>query len=97
MINDLDDVDHFQQNALHIACGSGHADLVKYLLDTGEINIYAKDNNGNTCLHMAVKSALVKSSWLITQQHGGEASRLINIANFSSQTPIQLIKEDTYK
>lgn len=50
----MNDVDQFQQNALHIACASGFSDLIMYLINRGEIDYYAQDFNGNTCLHMGL-------------------------------------------
>ena len=94
-INDLNVVDQFGQNAMHIACASNFQELIKFLLDQGKLNLYAQDCNGNTCLHMAAKSGLARICWQITQKHNGECVRLINIANKQNQTPLDIIRNET--
>lgn len=39
-ITSFNDIDQFQQNALHIAAASGFSDLAKYLIDSGDISMY---------------------------------------------------------
>lgn len=51
-VSNLNEMDQFKQNALHIACASGFTGLIKYLIDQGGIDYMAQDFNGNTCLHM---------------------------------------------
>jgi ankyrin repeat protein len=51
-INSLNDFDQFQQNPMHIAAASGFNDLIIYLLERSDVDIFAQDFNGNTCLHM---------------------------------------------
>ena len=79
---------------MHIACASGFAELIKYLLDTGEVNIYAQDCNGNTCLHMAAKCGLPRLCWLITQKDRGEGARLIGVLNSQNQRPFDIIRNE---
>lgn len=51
-MSNFNDQDQFQQNALHIACGSGFLDMIKFLIDRCSVDLFAKDFNGNTCLHL---------------------------------------------
>ena len=46
----------FGINALHVATQKGLTSLIKLILDTDEIDIYAKDDNGNTALYYAQKN-----------------------------------------
>ena len=85
-LNDLNDADQFEQNAMHIACASGFQELIRYLIEHGNINLYAQDCNGNTCLHMAAKCGLPRICWQITQKYNGEAIRLIGVLNKQNQT-----------
>ena len=39
-ITSFNDIDQFQQNALHIAAASGFSDLAKYLIDSGDISMF---------------------------------------------------------
>ena len=84
-------MDKFLQNPLHIACSAGSSDLISYLLDSGQIDLYAQDSNGHTCMHLAVKSGLPRSCWTLSQQNRGECVRLITIPNKKNQLPIDLI------
>ena len=39
--------------ALHIASGNDHLEIVKFLIETYDVDMEAKDNNGWTALHFA--------------------------------------------
>ena len=93
-IHNFNDVDQFQQNALHIACASGFVDLIRYLIDSGDIDLFAQDLNGNTCLHMAVKCGLPRVCWQITEKNKGDCIRLIGIENNQHQTPYEMIRNE---
>ncbi len=87
-------MDQFQQNPMHIAAASGFADLVRYFIDSGEVDLMAQDINGNTCMHMTVKAGMPRLSWLISQSTRGECVRLINIENKQHLKPYDLIKNE---
>ena len=93
-INNLNNVDQFLQNPLHIACASGFQEMINYLLESGQIDLMAQDANGNTCLHMAVKYGLPRICWKIVQQNRGECARMIGTLNKQNQRPIDLIKNE---
>ena len=93
-IGGFNELDQFQQNALHIACACGYYDLAKFLLDSGEFNLFAQDVNGNTCLHMAVKSGMDRLCWQMTRFNHGECVRLVNITNNNNQKPFDLIRNE---
>ena len=93
-LNDLNDVDQFNQNAMHIACSLGFQEMIRYLLDHGKISMYAQDCNGNTCLHLAARQGLPRLCWLITQKNNGECARLIPILNKQNQTAFDVIRNE---
>ncbi len=93
-INDLNEVDQFGQNVLHISTNQNHYELSKYILQHGKINLFAQDCNGCTVLHTAAKSGLAKICWLITQKNNGECIRLAAILNNQNQTPFDLIRNE---
>ena len=93
-INNLNEVDQFLQNPLHIACASGFQEMINFLIDSGQIDLNAQDSNGNTCMHMAVKCGLPRICWKIAQQNGGECARLIGVVNNQNQRPIDLIRNE---
>ncbi|CAF0868772.1 unnamed protein product [Brachionus calyciflorus] len=93
-INNLNDVDQFQQSALHIACASGFSDLIMYLIDRGDIDFFLKDFNGNNCLHMAAKCGLSRICWILTKQNKGQCAKLIGDMNNQSQTPFDIIRNE---
>ncbi len=93
-INNMNDADQFLQNPLHIASASGFVDLMNYLLERSDIDIFAQDYNGNTVLHMTAKCGLPRMCWLIAQQRKGEGSRLIAIENKQNQLPYDIIKNE---
>jgi ankyrin repeat protein len=94
-VNNLNDIDKFLQNPLHIACSLGSYELITYLVDSGQIDLYAQDANGNTCMHLAAKSGLPRSCWHIAQQNRGECIRLISIPNKKNQLPIDVIADES--
>ena len=94
-IDNLNEADQFGQNALHIACSGAFYELTKYILSHGKINLYAQDCNGNTCLHMAAKAGMPKTSYAITRKNNGDCIRLVTIANNQNQTPYDLIRNET--
>lgn len=93
-MSNFNDPDQFQQNALHIACGSGFIDMIRFLIDRSSVDLFAKDFNGNTCLHLAAKCGLPRVCWLITQERNGEAAKLILMKNNSDQTPFDFIRNE---
>jgi len=93
-MNDLNDLDQFGQNPMHIAASLGYQELIRYLLDHGNINLYAPDCNGNTCLHLTAKQGLGRLCWLITQKNGGECARLISALNKQNQTAFDAIRNE---
>jgi ankyrin repeat protein len=93
-LNDLNELDQFEQNVLLIACSLGFQELIRYLLDHGQINLNVQDCNGNTCLHLTVLQCLPRISWLITQQSNGQCIRLITLLNKQNQTPFDLIRNE---
>ncbi len=88
----INDADQFKQNALHIAAACGNDDLVRYLINTKEFNLYDQDFNGNTVLHMTSKAGLSRISWIIFKNSG---RRLLHVQNKLYQTPLELISSDT--
>lgn len=42
---------------LHIACNRGQKDIIKYLVDRKDVNIYLANNSGDTCLHLLIKNS----------------------------------------
>jgi hypothetical protein len=95
-IVNINDVDKFQQNSLHIACASGFHDLIIYLMKSREIDLFAQDLNGNTCLHMAVKSGLGRICWLLVRgtNKTTDNSRLVTIINKQKQRPFDMIRNE---
>lgn len=93
-IGNLNDVDQFLQNPLHIACASGFSDLIIYLMKKSDIDIFAQDFNGNTVLHMAAKCGLSRICWMLAQMNKGEGVRLVGIPNKQMQLPFDIIKNE---
>lgn len=93
-LNDLNELDQFEQNVMHIACSLGFQELIRYLVDHGQINLYAQDCNGNSCLHLTALRGLPRISWLLTQQNNGQCIRLITLLNKQNQTPFDLIRNE---
>ena len=90
----INDIDKFEQTALHIATACNHEELARYLISTKEFNLYDQDFNGNTVLHMAVKSGSPRLTWFIFENSG---RRLLSVQNKLYQTPLELIVNDTSK
>jgi hypothetical protein len=93
-LNDLNETDQFGQNVMHIAASLGYQELIRYILDHGNVNLYAQDCNGNTCLHLTANQGLARLCWLITQKNGGECVRLISVLNKQNQTAFDSIKNE---
>ena len=47
-------------NCLHVACGSGHIDLVKFLLQMKRLNPNTKGHEGWTALEIAATSGVLE-------------------------------------
>lgn len=71
-----------------IACATKNGDLARYLIRSKEFDMHHQDLNGNTCLHMAVKSGLPRLTHLICTT-GGKS--LMNVQNKNHQIPIDMI------
>jgi hypothetical protein len=74
-----------------IACSTKNGDLARYLIRSKEFDMHHQDLNGNTCLHMAVKSGLPRLTHLICLT-GGKS--LINIQNKNHQIPLDMINNE---
>lgn len=68
---------------LHELCMRGQSELVKILLDSGQINMEALDKDGNTPLHIACKKNQEKCVRLLLQ-HGAPP----NLADFKGNRPL---------
>lgn len=93
-ITNFNDADQFLQTPLHIACASGFADMAKFLIETGDIDLFSQDINGNTIMHMTARAALPRTCWMIAQKNRGECIRLLTIQNKQSQRPYDLIRNE---
>lgn len=93
-IASFNDVDQFLQNPLHIACASGYVEMAKFLIESGDLDLFAQDVNGNNVMHMASRAALTRICWLIAQQNKGDAVRLITVMNKQKQRPYDIIRNE---
>lgn len=59
--------DKFMRTPLHYAAKHGQADLLKYMLESGKINLF--DENGKSELYYAVESGDTESVKVIVHQN----------------------------
>jgi ankyrin repeat protein len=86
------DVNNFEQTALHFACFAGQPDILKLLLDSGG-NVNAHDDIGQTPLHDAAEAAASEEHhdvptmlqlYKILLNHGAR----VNVKNDDGDTPL---------
>jgi len=87
-------MDQFLQNPLHIACASGFNEIAKFLVETGHIDLFSQDINGNTVLHMAARSGMSRICWAIAQKNRGECIKLATVYNKQKQRPYDLVRNE---
>ena len=71
----IDSILHYQDschgmNALHFAASTGHLEMVKYLLPLYGEKKFNVDNNGDTCLDLAIKAKHKKVVDYLLQEAG---------------------------
>ncbi len=93
-IANFNDVDQFLQTPLHIACASGFMEIAKFLIETGHIDLFSQDINGNTVLHMAARAGMPRICWAIAEKNRGECIRLATTYNKQKQRPYDLIRNE---
>lgn len=93
-IANFNDNDQFLQTPLHIACASGCVEIANFLIETGDIDLFSQDINGNTVLHMAARAGMTRICWKISQKNRGECVRLASTPNKQQLRPYDLIRNE---
>lgn len=76
-----------EDTPLYFAAGSGHLDIVQYLIDNGA-NVYLKNKNGETSLHYAAKAGHLNIVYYLVNNVAN--LDIMNETFFCVPTPIDL-------
>ena len=78
------EVNQKNQNLLHIACAHGHVDIAMLMMKTFDLN--AKDEDGNTPLHLACKATRKEVIMQLVSLSGCD----INLKNKDDEKPLHI-------
>ena len=83
----VDVMDRDDVRPLHLACESGHLEMVQFLLTKSAFKVQSCDANGNCALHFAMETCNAQIVWLLLL-HGG--FRMLHMRNGDGLTPLDL-------
>ncbi len=70
--------------------GAPSSEMIDLLLDSGKVDFSITDNQGNTALHYALKTAKLEVDQLIKNMIGKGAHKIIDWENNLGETPLHV-------